>query len=52
VKTPLFLNIVLEGRRRGGQVKIGQMGAEKRGSAEVLKSSFQIQHALDRVLKS
>ena len=28
-KTPLFLNTVLEGRRRGGHVKIGQMGAEK-----------------------
>lgn len=28
-KTPLFLNTVLEGRRRGGQGKIGQMGAEK-----------------------
>lgn len=28
-KTPPFLNTVLEGRRRGEQVKIGQMGAEK-----------------------
>lgn len=28
-KTALFLNTVLEGRKREGQVKTGQMGAEK-----------------------